>query len=99
MKCNVGKTEKIVRALLGLVFLWMGFTYNPWWYLLAVVMFVTAAIGWCPLTAALGINTCKKSEDNSDQSNQQSQEDDAPKENESSEEEPSIESWKEPEQK
>ncbi len=107
MKCNVGTTEKIIRVILGIGALYLGYVYNPWWYLLAAILIITAAIGWCPLTAMLGINTCKKSEENSDEQKQEETQDNTQQQEASQTEEspatsedgPSIESWKGPEQK
>ncbi len=62
MECNVGKTEKIVRLILGLVFVWLGYAGSPWWYLVAIILILTASIGFCPLSKLLGINTCKQKE-------------------------------------
>ena len=61
MICNIGKTERIVRLVIGLIALYLGIVASPWFYLIAIVAFVTAAIRFCPLTHLLGINTCKKS--------------------------------------
>jgi len=63
MQCNVGTTEKIIRIILGLVFIWVGLTYSPWWYIIATILLLTAAIGWCPLYKVVGINTCKQKEE------------------------------------
>lgn len=59
MKCNVGKTEKIVRGIIGLILLIAGYMYSYWFGVVGVVLLLTAAVGWCPLTFAFGINTCK----------------------------------------
>lgn len=60
MKCNVGKKERIARVIIGVIALILGFYITPWFYIIALIGFVTAAIGFCPVTHALGINTCKK---------------------------------------
>ena len=60
MKCNVGRTERVIRIVAALVCaalgagLWRGF------YAASAVLFFTAIIAWCPITAALGISTCKE---------------------------------------
>jgi len=65
MKQNIGNVERIVRATLGLAliagfFLNSGGSYS-WLYLLGIIPLATAAIGWCPPYAMLGISTCKRS--------------------------------------
>jgi len=62
MECNVGTTEKIIRFILGFVFLWLGLEFNAIFYIIAIILFATAAIGFCPLNKILGLNTCKKQE-------------------------------------
>ena len=58
MTKNVGKKDKTIRIVLGVVFLILGPTVSPWFYLLAVIAFATALMGWCPLHRLFGINTC-----------------------------------------
>ena len=58
MECNIGTTEKILRFFLGFVFLWLGLKFNALFYIVAIVLFATAAIGFCPLNKALSLNTC-----------------------------------------
>ena len=101
MQCNVGNTEKIIRFVLGLVFVWVAYTYSPWWYLVAAILIVTAAAGFCPLTSAFGVNTCKpkeeeKKEETSAEDPTQESVTQAPAETSN---EPEIESWKAPTQK
>ena len=31
MKCNIGKTDRIVRVLIGLAIIWAGLYYENWW--------------------------------------------------------------------
>ncbi len=57
---NIGKTERIIRAVLGLVFGYLGYTISAWFYLLAVFGILTAASGYCPVYHLLGISTNKK---------------------------------------
>ena len=60
MECNVGPVDKIVRLVLALVFAYLGYAYSMWFYLLTLVLVVTAATGFCLLYKPLKINTCKK---------------------------------------
>lgn len=59
MKCNVGKTERIIRGVVGLAVIGWGVSSGNWFGALGVVLVVTAALGWCPLYIPFGINTCK----------------------------------------
>ena len=54
---NVGKTDKIIRVILGFIFVWLGWTYSPWLYAIAGILFITAAIEWCLINKILGVNT------------------------------------------
>ncbi|MDM5271174.1 DUF2892 domain-containing protein [Sulfurovum sp. zt1-1] len=65
MKCNIGKIDRIIRIVLGVVLLGAGLMKG--WIIadiLGVALLLTAAIGWCPPYALLGIDTgCKVGED------------------------------------
>jgi len=66
MKANVGSTDKTIRIILGVVLLIVGFSVQMSAGLKTVVFvisgiaLVTAFINFCPLWAALGINTKKE---------------------------------------
>jgi hypothetical protein len=59
MKCNIGKTDRIIRALIGLVVIAVGVYLKSWWGAIGLVPLFTAAIGWCGLYTLFGISTCK----------------------------------------
>lgn len=59
MKQNIGNTERLIRAIAGAVFIGVGFYFQSWWGALGLVPLATAALGWCPPYAMLGISTCK----------------------------------------
>ena len=62
MTCNIGKTERILRVIIGLVILSLAFVgpQSPWAWL-GLVPVLTGLLGWCPPYAILGINpACKK---------------------------------------
>lgn len=60
MTQNIGSTERIIRAIVGVVLIALTLTGTiGWWGWLGVVPLLTAAIGWCPPYALLGINTCR----------------------------------------
>ena len=58
MKCNVGKTDRVIRVLLGLVLIGLGIHFNSWWGAIGVIPLFTAVIGWCPLYLPLGLSSC-----------------------------------------
>lgn len=58
MKCNMGKTDRIIRTVLGIALLGWGLMNGCIIAdIVGVVLLITAAIGWCPPYALLGINT------------------------------------------
>ena len=70
MKCNVGKIDRIIRVVLGIGLLGWGLTNSCIIAdVVGALLLITAAIGWCPPYALLGINTgCEiKSEAHKDQ--------------------------------
>jgi hypothetical protein len=60
MTCNVGKTDKIIRVIIGLVIAALGFYFKSWWGLLAIIPLLTAAIGFCGLYVPFKISTIEK---------------------------------------
>lgn len=63
MKPNEGTTDRIIRLVLAVVLFLLAFTVagGVWVYVaagLGAVMLLTAAVGFCPLYAVLGLNTC-----------------------------------------
>lgn len=59
MKSNTGKTDRIIRALIGLIVIAVGVYLKSWWGAIGLVPLFTAAIGWCGLYTLFGISTCK----------------------------------------
>jgi hypothetical protein len=60
MKCNVGRAERIIRICSALVCAALGAGLWKGFYVASAVLLFTALIAWCPITAALGISTCKE---------------------------------------
>lgn len=61
MEANVGGIDKILRIVLGLVVILVGwFVFNSWWALVGVVFLLTGLFSRCALYKLLGINTNKK---------------------------------------
>jgi hypothetical protein len=66
MKCNIGKVDRLLRALVAAVLLILGYMYSgsigAWQfvlYILAIIMLFTVVTRYCPPYTWLGINTCK----------------------------------------
>lgn len=61
MERNVGTIDKIIRVVIGLVLISLGYYYSTWWlYLIAALVLFTAATAHCLPYTWLGINTAKK---------------------------------------
>jgi hypothetical protein len=60
MTTNMGKIDRVVRIVIGVVIAALGIAFKSWWGLLAVIPFGTALVGWCALYAPLKISTAKK---------------------------------------
>ncbi|HTO60025.1 MAG TPA: DUF2892 domain-containing protein [Bradyrhizobium sp.] len=57
---NVGKIDRLIRAIVGLIALSLIFVGpKTMWALLGLIPLGTALIGWCPPYAMLGITTCR----------------------------------------
>lgn len=59
MKANEGALDRIVRVIAGAGILSLAFVgpQTPWAYL-GVIPLLTGIVGFCPLYAVLGFNTC-----------------------------------------
>lgn len=55
---NVGKTDKIIRLIIGVILIVISFTSSMWFALLGVILIITAATGFCGIYKIFGINTC-----------------------------------------
>ena len=60
MKYNVGKTDRVIRAILGVGIIISGFYFQSWWGVVGIVPLFTAAKSWCPIYLPFGISSCKK---------------------------------------
>lgn len=59
MKTNVGGIDRILRIVIGLVLIGLAATGTVGvWGWIGVVPLATAAMGFCPLYAVLGLSTC-----------------------------------------
>jgi hypothetical protein len=60
MICNVGKTDKIIRWIIGIIIASLGLYYKSWWGLLAIIPILTAIFGFCALYIPFKMSTCGK---------------------------------------
>jgi len=67
MKKNESKLDRIIRFILGVVCLYLGYAVfntgllSGLFYVLGVLLVVTSLIGYCAIYSVLGINTNKES--------------------------------------
>ena len=60
---NVGFGDKILRISIAIALIVLGILLDEWWLMLiAVIPFLTAFIGFCPLYVPLKINTIREKE-------------------------------------
>lgn len=62
MTSNMGKIDRLVRIIVGLVLLGVGYQQKNWWGLLGLVPLLTGFFCFCPLYTVLGWNTKPKDE-------------------------------------
>ncbi len=58
MKRNIGKSDKVVRLVVGAAVIAAGVYFQSRWGAIGAVPILTALMGWCPPYSLLGINTC-----------------------------------------
>ena len=61
MKKNMGAADRIIRVILGIVIIALGLMYKSWWGAVGIIPILTAAMGYCPPYALLGVSTCRGS--------------------------------------
>jgi len=59
MKCNVGSTDRLLRIIIGLVILVIGYISENWWGLIGLIPLLTGLFRWCPAYLPFKINTDK----------------------------------------
>jgi hypothetical protein len=58
LRCNVGRTEALLRVFAGLAILGAGVYFQTWLGLIGLAPLVTGLLKWCPLYRLLGVSTC-----------------------------------------
>lgn len=59
MKCNMGTTDRIIRGIVGVAVICVGYYYQSWWGAVGVIPLGTAIFGICPAYLPFGISSCK----------------------------------------
>ena len=60
MKCNMGKTDRTIRAIAGVVIIAAGVYFQSWWGAIGIIPLATASLGWCPAYLPFGLSTIGK---------------------------------------
>lgn len=60
MKKNVGKTDRMIRVILGACIIAIGVYLKSWWGAIGILPIITASIGWCPAYLPFGVSSCKR---------------------------------------
>lgn len=62
MIVNIGKPDRIIRAVLGLAILGLGYYFKSYWGFLGLLPLITAYVRTCPAYLPFHISTVKKGE-------------------------------------
>ena len=62
MKKNIGKVDKAIRIIIGVLIAAAGIYLKSWWGLLAILPISTALVNYCGLYSVIGVSTCKMKE-------------------------------------
>ena len=57
MKCNVGKTDRLLRIIAGSAIILVGIYFQNWWGAVGIVPIATGLLRWCPAYLPFGIKT------------------------------------------
>jgi len=60
MKKNVGGADRIIRIILGVVIILLGFYFKSWWGIVGIVPVLTGLLNFCPAYTLIGVSTDKK---------------------------------------
>ncbi len=65
MKKNVGGIDRILRVILGVVILVVGYLNSSWWGLVGLVPIATGLMNFCPFYLPFNLSTSGKKDNNS----------------------------------
>ncbi len=63
MERNIGKSDRIIRSVIGVAVILAGVITQSWWGAIGVIPLLTSLAGFCPLYTLLKISTCKTFEE------------------------------------
>ena len=59
MKCNMGKVDRVLRGIVGLIIIGVGVYYQSWWGAIGAAPLGVAIMGTCPAYLPFGMSSCK----------------------------------------
>jgi len=62
MEQNMGKTDRLIRAVIGVAVILIGLITHSWWGAVGLVPLLTSLAGFCPLYTLLKFSTCPGNE-------------------------------------
>ena len=60
-KKNVGNVDTLIRVIVGIVILVIGFLAESLWGLLGIIPIASGVVSWCPFYWYFGASTCDPS--------------------------------------
>lgn len=57
---NLGRLDRAVRLVAGLLALALGLAFGSWWGLVGLVFLVSGLVGFCPLYRLFGASTGRR---------------------------------------
>jgi len=60
MQPNVGRTDRIVRIVVGIVIILLGLVYQSWWGVIGLIPVATGLLRWCPAYLPFGFSSDEK---------------------------------------
>ncbi|MEI7694210.1 MAG: DUF2892 domain-containing protein [Chlorobium sp.] len=58
MPKNIGKTDRIIRIVTGILVIVAGVVAHSWWGAAGIIPLLTSTLGFCPLYTLFGISSC-----------------------------------------
>lgn len=60
MKINESNPDRIIRAILGVAIIAIGYATQSWWGAIGLIPLVTALVGICPVYSIFGVSTSRR---------------------------------------
>lgn len=60
MKINVGTPDRIVRIVVGIAVIGLGYYFGSWWGAVGLVLILTSLVSRCPAYSLMRISTIPK---------------------------------------